>query len=421
MEELTRDSVDNGGRAYSDAPEAPSAPRGTATGGPGPARRKRVTARRLAVLGLLVATLAVVRATLLAPAPAPVEVVAVARGRVEQTVTNSRAGTVKARRRAQLSPEVGGRVAWLPHREGDRVERGGVLLRMDDALARARLEVARRERASAFARSEQACLAAERTEREHRRQLALARDGIVSADVLDAAASAERSMRAACAAAAAGAEGAAAGEALARTELQKHRLLAPFGGVIARLSVEVGEWTTPSPPGLPIPPVIDFIDTSSIYVSAPMDEVDSARIGAGQRARITVDSHPGRAFEGRVVRAAPYVLDLEAQNRTLEVDAELDDADFARTLLPGTSADVEVILAVRDDVARIPTAAVLEGGKVLVVEGDRLAERAVSTGVRNWDFTEVVSGVAPGESVVVSLDRPEIQAGVRVRVVPEDK
>jgi HlyD family secretion protein len=228
-------------------------------------------------------------------------------------------------------------------------------------------------------------------------------------------------MQAACEAAAAGAERGVAAEALARIEVRKHRLLAPFTGVIARLSVEVGEWTTPSPPGLPIPPVVDFIDTSSLYVSAPMDEVDSARIRAGQRARITVDSHPGRAFAGRVVRVASYVLDVEAQNRTLDVDAELDDPDVGTTLLPGTSADVEVILDVREDVARIPTAALLEGGKVLVVEGDRLAERAVSTGVRNWDFTEVLSGVAPGESVVASLDRPEIQAGLRVRVVSEEK
>jgi HlyD family secretion protein len=161
--------------------------------------------------------------------------------------------------------------------------------------------------------------------------------------------------------------------------------------------------------------VIDLIDPRSIYLSAPMDEVDSARIREGQTARVTVDSHPGRHFPARVVRVAPYVLDRLEQNRTVEIELELDDAGVASTLLPGTSADAEVILSAREDVLRIPTAALLEGGKALVLERGRLVERALTLGLRNWDFTEVRSGLAPGERVVVSLDRPEIKAGARAR------
>ena len=57
-------------------------------------------------------------------------------------MTNSRAGTVEARQRAKLSPEIGGTVAEIPFREGDRIERGALLLRLEDSLQRARLEVA---------------------------------------------------------------------------------------------------------------------------------------------------------------------------------------------------------------------------------------------------------------------------------------
>jgi len=96
---------------------------------------------------------------------------------------------------------------------------------------------------------------------------------------------------------------------------------------------EVGEYITPSPPGLPIPAVLDLIDPSSIYVSAPMDEVDSARIHPGQHARVTIDSFPGRTFEGLAARVAPYVLDLEAQNRTVEIEVALDDAELAAAAL----------------------------------------------------------------------------------------
>ncbi len=371
---------------------------------------------RLAVAAVLLAVLLVLKATLFAPAPVPVRAVIVERGRVGQTVTNSRAGTVKARRRAKLSPEIGGRVDALPHPEGASVRRGDVLLRLDDSLYRARLQVAQGELAAAAAQREQACLGSERAGRELARAERLAPDGIVSTDILDQVASAAQTSEAACKAAAAGVERGRSAVELTRAELAKTVLTAPFDGVIAELAIQVGEWTTPSPPGLPIPSVIDLIDGSSIYVSAPMDEVDSARIRAGQAARVTVDSHPGKSSPGRVLRVAPYVLDLEAQNRTVEIEVEITDAAFARSLLPGTSTDVEVILGEREDVLRIPTPSLMEGGKVLVVQEGRLAERVVTTGVRNWDFVEIQSALVAGERVVTSLDRPEVKAGARVRV-----
>jgi len=371
--------------------------------------------RRLAALVALVALAVLARLTVFAPERVAVRTVAVERGRVEETVTNSRAGTVKARRRAKLAPEVGGRVVSLPHRRGARVRAGEVLLRLEDSLPRARLSLAEDERKAAEAQRDQACLAAERAGRERERTQALAADGIVSADLLDRVDSDARAAQAACRAAAAAAERAASAVTLAKAELAKSVLFAPFGGVVADVFIEEGEWTAPSPPALPIPPVLDLIDSRSIYISAPMDEVDSARIREDQTARVTVDSHPGRHFPSHVVKVAPYVLDRLEQNRTIEIEIEIDDEALAKTLLPGTSADAEVILSAREDVPRIPTAALLEGGKVLVLEGGRLVERGVTLGLRNWDFTEVKDGLAPDARVVVSLDRPEIKAGARAR------
>ena len=204
--------------------------------------------------------------------------------------------------------------------------------------------------------------------------------------------------------------------ALARAQLDKTVLRAPFDGVVADTFIEEGEWTSPSPPALPIPPILDLIDTRSIYVSAPMDEVDSGRIQKGQTARVTVDSQPGKHFAARVAEVAPYVMDRLEQNRTVEIELELEDAAAAASLLPGTSADVEVILSARDDVLRVPTSALLEGGKVLVLEGERLVERTLQIGLRNWDMTEVTGGLGAGDRVVVSLDRPEVKAGARARV-----
>jgi HlyD family secretion protein len=372
---------------------------------------------RLAFAAAILAVVIVVKLTLLAPDEVPVQVEEVGKGRVESTVTNSRAGTVKARRRARLSPEIGGQVIAIPFREGETVVAGDVLLRLDDRTQRSRLKLARRDLEAAEAESERACLAAARAARELERVERLAAEAIVSADLLDQVDSSRLVADAACKSAQALVARARAAAESAATEVQKTVLQAPFGGVVAEISIEVGEWTTPSPPALPVPAVIDILDPRSIYISAPMDEVDSAAIRAAQLARISVDSHRGQTFSGRVTRVAPYVLDIQEQNRTVEIEVEFDDQEFASTLLPGTSADVEIILEVREDVLRIPTGALMEGARVLVLEDGVLAERGLEIGLRNWNYCQVLDGLQEGERLVTSLDRSEVEAGARALAV----
>lgn len=375
---------------------------------------------RIGVLAGVVAILVALRLTVFAPEPVAVTVTEAARGRVEATVTNTRAGTVEARRRAKLSTEVGGLVVELPHREGDRVKAGDELLRLEPRVQSAETELARRDLATAEARAAEACLGAERAVRERDRLARLAADGIVSEDLLDQAETAAETSAAACAAARAGIESARSAVGLAQARLGQTVLRAPFDGVVADLRAEVGEWITPAPPAVPVPPVLDLIDPSSIYVSAPMDEVDAGVLAPGLPARITVDSLPGRELAGRVVRVAPYVEDVEEQNRTVEIEAELADQDVARSLLPGTSADVEVILEVRDDVLRVPTSALLEGSRVLVLGADGiLAAREVEVGLSNWDWTEIRGGLEAGARVVTSLDRTGVEAGAEAVVEAE--
>ncbi len=365
---------------------------------------------------VVVMSAVLLRLTVLAPETIPVKAVRVEWGPVESTVTNTKAGTIKARRRAGLSSEVGGRVVEIAAREGDAVEHGALLLRLDDAAQRAQLRLSEQSLRAAEAQRGVACIARDRAHRELKRNRKLAEKNIVSVDVLDKLQSSYASGNAQCDAANADVEKASAQIAVTQVELEKMMLHAPFAGVIAEVAVEVGEWITPSPPMLTAPAVIDLIDPSSLYVSAPMDEVDSAAIRAGQRAKVTIDSYPGQEFSGEVVRVAPYVLDIEAQNRTVEIEVELDDKELASKLLPGTSADVEVILEVRDRVLRLPTSALLEGNRVLLANDGRLVEQSVEIGLKNWDYAEVVSGVEEGHRVVTTLDRVEVKAGAHVEV-----
>jgi len=380
---------------------------------------KRRLIRTLVIVALLVLAGVALRYTVFKTQPVEVTVFRVARGLVEDTVTNSKAGTVKTRQRATLSPEIGGRVAELPVREGDRVKRGQVLMRVANDDYRARITLQELSLQAARAGHREACLRADQAEREFQRYRRLSKDEIISEEIVDQLENERDIGIAACEAAEARVLEAEAGLRLAQVELDKTVLRAPFDGIVAELSTEVGEWVTPSPPAMPVPPVVELIQQTAIYVSAPLDEVDLSRVGVGLLVRITLDAYADREFSGRVTRIAPYVLDLEEHSRTFEIEAEFDDAEFAAKLLPGTSADVEVILDSEADVLRIPSYALIEGSHVLVVHEGTLVSREVATGLRNWAFAKVESGLELGEAVVVSLDRAEVREGVQAVIVEE--
>ena len=83
---------------------------------------------------------------------------------------------------------------------------------------------------------------------------------------------------------------------LAEASLSQMQLKAPFDGIIAEVNGELGEYVTPSPPASP-PPAIDLIDDHCLYVRAPIDEVDTARIRVGMLARVTLDAYRGRRWK----------------------------------------------------------------------------------------------------------------------------
>jgi len=349
------------------------------------------------------------------PKPIAVLAAAVATGRVETTVANTRAGSVSACRRAKLAPPLGGRIEKLAVREGDRVKRGQLLLQLwNDDLA-ARESVAREQLGAARSHVSEACLMADNAQREALRTRQLRERGFVSEDRVDRAESEAKARQAACATARAQAAEAVARIDASRADTARTYLRAPFDGIVAEVNGEVGEFLTPSPPGIPTLPAVDLIDDSCLYVSAPIDEVDAARLKVGMPARITLDAYRGKPFAGRLRRIAPYVLALEKQARTVDVEIDFDAPAEARHLLVGYSADVELVVAARDAVLRIPTPALMPGNRVLLIGADgRLEERTVQIGLSNWEYTEVRQGLARGARVVTSLERAGVTAGASV-------
>jgi HlyD family secretion protein len=347
------------------------------------------------------------------PAPVRVKVLAVAPGTVEEIVANTRAGTLKPCRRAKLAPSLGGQIATLAVHEGDRVKTGDLLLELWNQDLTAQVTLAEREAEAAEARARSACLNAENAEREAARQVKLDARRLTSQETLDRAITAAQAGRADCEAAQATARVSAAKVGVAQANLAKTRLTAPFAGIVAEVSGELSEYVTPSPPGIPTPPAVDLIDDACHYISAPIDEVDAAKVRLGAEVRVTLDAFGDRVFPGRVRRLAPYVLDLEKQARTLEVEVELTDPAPELAWLAGYSADVEIVIERREAVPRVPTAAIKPDGTLLVLDPatGRLQARKVQTGLANWEQTQITGGLETGELVVLSLDQEGVKDG----------
>jgi HlyD family secretion protein len=370
----------------------------------------------LLILLLVAAGLMVLRWS--RPKPIQVEVKPVERASVERTVANTRAGTVEACRRAKLSPAMGGQIARLPIREGDRVKAGQLLLEIWNDDLKANVTLARNEAKSASARAESVCVKAAEARRQADRLVSLRKIKAVAQETTDQAVATAESLKAECASAKASTQMSDSRIALAQANLERTLLVAPFDGVIAQINGELNEYLTPSPPGIPTPPAVDLVDDSCFDVTAPIDEVDAPEIKPGMTARISLDAFGDRRFEGSVRRIAPFVLDREKQARTVDVEAVFTRSEDLRELLAGYSADVEIVLTVRKDVLRVPTEAVLDGKRVFIYDPETglIQERTFQKGISNWRHTEVLSGLKEGEQVVVNVDQTGLKDGALAEV-----
>lgn len=381
-----------------------------------------MTRRHLNLLILLIIVAAIAAGIWYTTRPKPVKVLvkSAERGSVEQTVANTRAGTVKACRRAKLSTGVGGQIALLDVHEGDHVKEGKLLLELWNKDLRAQIALNKSEAHSAVAQARATCLQADVAKREADRLVPLRKSGAVSEERLDKAMTDAKSRLADCESANANILVSQSRLGVSEANLERTQLIAPFDGVVAEVNGELNEYVTPSPPGIPTPPAVDLIDNSCFFVSAPIDEVDAPKVQLDLPARLTLDAFGDRRFPGKVRRIAPYVLDVEKQARTVEVEVEFTQKEDFRELLAGYSADVEIILETRPDTLRIPTEAVMEGDRVLLFLADEgvLAERKIKIGLANWDHSEVLSGLEAGDQVVTSIDREGVEDGARAQLEP---
>ena len=371
---------------------------------------------KLIIVAIVVILIILLFKYLTRPKPIEIAIAQVTVGTVESTVTNTRAGTVKACRRARLAPHVGGQISRLAAKEGQRVKANDILVELWNHDVKAQILLAENEANAAKASARESCVRYETLQKEANRINRLYKQKIASEEQQEQAQGSAKAARAACDAAQDHAKVAGSRIEVVNAALERTIVRAPFDGIVAEVNGEVGEFVTPSPVGVPTLPVADLIDYQCIYVLAPIDEVDAPAVKTGLTARITLDAFPNHPFAAKVHRISPYIQDFEKQARTVDVEVYFDKIIGEQNLLPGYSADAEIILDTKSNVLRIPTEAVFEENHVYVYQSDSgtIEKRTIEPGLSNWSFTEIVSGLRESDTIVTSIGIEGLADGIDV-------
>lgn len=311
--------------------------------------------------------------------PARVEVALPTRGPAIEAVYAT--GTVEPTVMVPVAPRVGGRLVAIDAQEGEKVKRGQMLARIESIDLDQTVEEMR-------AREQLARAQFERT------RVLVAKSFVAPAE-LDRTRSELRAAQAAA----------------RRAEAQRdyNQLVAPADGVILRRDGEAGQFV---PAGQA---VFTLACCAPLRVTAEVDEEDIARVEVGQKVSMRSDALPNRLFEGEVGEITPKG---DPVSRSYRVRIRLADAPAvdAGPMRSGMTMDANLIVSRREGALLVPNRA-LKADVVWVLAQGRLQRRTVVKGVVGGERTEIASGLADGEMVVLSPP-DTLRDGQRARSVP---
>jgi membrane fusion protein (multidrug efflux system) len=308
----------------------------------------------------------------------PVEAAKVIAAPLSEQVTA--VGTLLSDESVTVSSEVPGRLKEIHFQEGQRVDKGAPLFTLDDSVYRAQL-------ADAEAKLKLAEQSYKRTSTLFSSKYATAQSADESASNL--------------------AVNTAAVE-LARVQLEKAHIVAPFSGIIGLRHVSVGGYITPGQ-GLVN---LEAVDPVKADFRVPEKFLPAIRVG--QTIRIKVDAFPDASFEGKVYAIDPK---LDVSGRSLLVRALVPNTD--QRLRPGLFARVTVLLQLKEDALTVPEQAIVPQGDsqfvYKIVDGKAKLTKVV-TGTRRGGRVEIVQGLSAGDEVVTA-GQLKIRDGSAVSVV----
>ncbi len=178
-----------------------------------------------------------------------------------------------------------------------------------------------------------------------------------------------------------------------QTRLENAMIVAPFSGEIIRRHVDAGALVSPSTP------LVTLVHTETLKVVANVLERDIPLLKPGMGAKIQTEAYAGRIFEGKIVRINSA---LDLATRTLQ--AEIHIPNSSHLLKPGMFSRIEVALSEKPGTLTVLREAMIEeGGRrfVFVVEGNQALQKAVTTGIEQNQWVEVLEGVQEGDRIII--------------------
>jgi HlyD family secretion protein len=304
----------------------------------------------LVVLAIVAAGGATYYAQWRTPRPPDITTVSLSRGDIVDAV--SATGTLEAVTTVQVGTQVSGTIKELLADFNDVVRQGDVIARLDPSLFETQVEQARANLVRAQADVERLRVAAEDADRKLQRARELRDRHLISENDFESAEVAARAAHAQLRSAEAQVEQARASLNQAQVNLEHTVIRAPIDGIVVSRNVDVGQTVAAS---MQAPTLyVLAADLRHMQVNANIDEADIGRIRPGQRVRFRVDAYPLDEFVGTVseVRLQPTVVQNVVTYTTV-IDAPND----ALKLKPGMTATVAIEIARRENVLRIPNAA----------------------------------------------------------------
>ncbi len=296
-------------------------------------------------------------------------------------------GSLRSRQSVMLRPEVGGRITQLNFRDGQRVQRGQVLVQFDDQLPRAQIQQSQAELSIAQA--------------NHKRNQELVAQSFISQRSVDESA--------------ANLEVAQAKLALAQATAQRLKIVAPFDGIAGIRGVNVGDYLKDGAD------IVNIEDLDAVYVDFRLPERLQSKVRPGQAAQIAFDALPGARYAAVVQAISPQI---DADGRAIAVRGCIDNRRLQ--LRPGMFARVTTVFSERSDARVVPEEAIVPDGTspyvLKVVEGKEPGSKVtrrtpVKLGARSPGWVEVVDGLGTGDLVVTAGQQRIRKDGTEVRVV----
>lgn len=181
--------------------------------------------------------------------------------------------------------------------------------------------------------------------------------------------------------------------AVARLEMERTKVRAPFSGILTDLKVSAGETVSPGQD------LVTIVDVREIRIEARVLESEIGRMKLGRAADVRFFAYPGMVFKGRV-RAISPVADPSDRTYTVQVDVDNPEGKIK----PGMHAEVDVAAEIYSGrLLAVQEAVLVRNGRklVFVVENGLAKWRYVTTGLENERYVEILDGVKEGESVIV--------------------